>query len=279
MANITMADYVGFIFSEITRARGMADRESIRIAEMYAQNDVLKHFSVPRFKIPEMNLTIPVIISGAKFSTTLVFNMELNDFKNFIINELNNATKHILIKKTNINNDFTVITNNDIFLRPIFDTNFVIRPIRLAAKKLNLKKGVPLKAAAADGIISDFYEQLKSSTDPAHPENIVQVKWATLFNMNITDNKLLDDYNKQNPNGELYKQTLANVIEKIKSNTVVSATKIDNLLVDPETNNVKTISTESTVFLINAKIMEEGIFVKFVKGQNGEPDTQVVEFE
>ncbi len=273
-----MSDYVGFIFSEITRARNLADRESIRIAEMYAQNDVLKHFSVPRFKIPEMNLTIPVIISGAKFSTTLVFNLALADFKNFIVNELTNAVKNILIKKSNLNNDFTVITKGDIFTKPIFDRDIVIRPKGISAKKKIAKEGLPLKADVEDGIINDFYEQIKSSTDLAHPENMAQVKWATLFNTRITEHKLMEDYKAQNPNGELYKQTFNNVIEKIKANTVVSSTKIDNLLVDPETNIVKTVSTESTVFIINAKIMEEGIFVRSVKEQNGSI-TQVVEFE
>jgi hypothetical protein len=278
MANITMSDYVGFIFSEITRARNLADRESIRIAEMYAQNDVLKHFSVPRFKIPEMNLTIPVIISGAKFSTTLVFNMALSDFKNMIVNELNNVVKSILIKKSNLNNDFTVITKGDIFTRPIFDRDIIIQPKKISSKKSISKTSLPLKADAEDAIINDFYEQIKSSTDLEHPENITQVKWATLFNARIADNKLIDDYKAQNPNGELYKQTFNKIIEIIKANTVVSSTKIDNLLVDPETNIVKTVSTDSTVFIINAKIMEEGIFVRSVKDQNGST-SQVVEFE
>ena len=102
MANITMSDYVGFIFSEITRARVIADGESRRIAELYAKDEVLKSFSVPRFKIPEMNLSIPVIVSGAKFSTVLDFMMEKQAFISMATGKIKNAITTLNIKKNNI---------------------------------------------------------------------------------------------------------------------------------------------------------------------------------
>ena len=49
MAEITLADYAGYIFIEIVKAREMADRYSRALADVYAQDPVLKHFSVPRF--------------------------------------------------------------------------------------------------------------------------------------------------------------------------------------------------------------------------------------
>ena len=77
----------------------------------------------------------------------------------------------------------------------------------------------------------------------------------------------------------MFLQTLTEITNTIKQNTYATSTKIDNLLVDPETNVVKNNSTDSTVFLINAKIMEEGIFVRSIKNTENDGITKVVEFE
>ncbi len=275
MADITLSDYVGFIFSEITRARDHADRVSKEIALLYAQDEILKSFSVPRFKIPEMELTIPVIISGAKFSTALFFNMEKDAFSNFITNKINNVIKTILLKKNNIIKDFTFIVKDD-FKKPIFIKD-IIRP-RPFGNKASTKK-TPLKADIVDPLMNGFYEDLKASTDPANPDNISQVKWAIIFNRKIEEQNLLADYKNQNPNNELFIQTLAEVIQTIKANTIVSSTKIDNLLVDPETNAVKNVNNQSSIFIIKAKIMEEGIFIRSIKDEDNGNEKQVVEFE
>lgn len=279
MAAITLSDYLGFIFSEITRARDHADRVSKEIALVYAQDEILKSFSVPRFKIPEMELTIPVIISGAKFSSALVFNMRQEDFSNFITNKINNAIKSILLKKNNVIKDFTGIIKDD-FKKPIFVRDDLIRPRPLpVVRSANNKKVQPLKADPADALIAGFYEDLKASTDPANPDNIAQVKWAIIFNKKIEENNLLADYKIQNPSNELFVQTLGEVIQTIKANTIVSSTKIDNLLVDPETNAVKNASTDNSIFIIKAKIMEEGVFIRSIRDENSDKEKQVVEFE
>ena len=56
MADITLSDYLAFILSEISRARDMADRYTREIALVYAKDDVLRHFSVPRFKLSKMDV-------------------------------------------------------------------------------------------------------------------------------------------------------------------------------------------------------------------------------
>ena len=279
MAEITLSDYLGFIFSEITRARDHADRVSKEIALVYAQDEILKSFSVPRFKIPEMELTIPVVISGAKFSSALVFNMRQGDFSNFITNKINNVLKTILLKKNNVIKDFTGIIRDD-FKKPIFIRDDLVRPRPLpVVRSAGNKKNQPLKADVADAIINSFFEDLKASTDPYNPDNIAQVKWAILVNKKIEENNLLADYKIQNPNNELFVQTLGEVIQTIKANTIVSSTKMDNLLVDPETNAVKNASTGNSIFIIKAKIMEEGVFIRSIRDENSDKEKQVVEFE
>ena len=65
MSEITLSDYTGYIFRELIKARQMSDEYARQVALTYAQDPVLQHFTAPRFKIPKMELTIPVLSAGA----------------------------------------------------------------------------------------------------------------------------------------------------------------------------------------------------------------------
>ena len=60
----TLNEYLGGLFSSITDARVMADVQTVQVAEQYAKHDLLKHFSVPRMRISDIELTIPVAIEN-----------------------------------------------------------------------------------------------------------------------------------------------------------------------------------------------------------------------
>lgn len=289
MSNITLADYVGFIFSEITRARDHADKVAKDLAIAYSKDQVLKHFSVPRFKIPEMELTIPVLISSAKFSTTMLFNMTEDDFKKYVANKVNTAIQTVFIKSSKVDTDYSGI-NNDVFTRPVFyETSLSAQPA--PQQTLSLKKGKKV-ARLPDGspqppavnvidhpALTKFYQQLITNQDPSKPDNIALLSLAELFNAKIQEYGLQQTYKSQNPNNELFQNMLNEVILKIKENTLVSQSKMENLLVNPETNLVKTGSSDATVFTIKAKIQEEGVFIKTVKNDETGKEEYLVEFE
>jgi hypothetical protein len=60
----TLNEYLGGLFGSISEARVMADAQSAQVAEQYAKHDLLKHFSIPRLRISDIELTIPVAIQG-----------------------------------------------------------------------------------------------------------------------------------------------------------------------------------------------------------------------
>lgn len=60
----TLNEYLGGIFGSITDARVMADVQTVQVAEQYAKHDLLRHFAVPRMRISDIELTIPVAIEG-----------------------------------------------------------------------------------------------------------------------------------------------------------------------------------------------------------------------
>ena len=57
-----LGDFLGHLTSEITLARVQADLETARVAELYATHPLLKHMPVPRFRLPTVNVTVPVAI-------------------------------------------------------------------------------------------------------------------------------------------------------------------------------------------------------------------------
>ncbi len=67
----TLIEYLGGIFNSITQARVMADLQSVEVAEQYAKHDLLRHFSVPRMRIGDLELTIPVGLEGIGTRTEL----------------------------------------------------------------------------------------------------------------------------------------------------------------------------------------------------------------
>lgn len=59
-----LGDYLGHLLSEITIARVQADLEAVRVAELYANHQLLRHMPVPHFRLPTMTLDVPIVIKG-----------------------------------------------------------------------------------------------------------------------------------------------------------------------------------------------------------------------
>jgi len=68
-----LSDFLGGLASGICDARVNSDVQSLKIAEEYAKNDLLKHFSVPRMRIDKVELNIPVAVDNLLERTQRVF--------------------------------------------------------------------------------------------------------------------------------------------------------------------------------------------------------------
>jgi len=55
-------DYIGSLVSSITNARVMSDIQTVKVAEEYAKHKLLKHFSIPRMRIDDIEMTIPIAL-------------------------------------------------------------------------------------------------------------------------------------------------------------------------------------------------------------------------
>ncbi len=57
-----LGDYLGHLLSEITIARMQADLEAVRVAELYAGHPLLRNMPVPRFRMPDVEIDVPIVV-------------------------------------------------------------------------------------------------------------------------------------------------------------------------------------------------------------------------
>lgn len=105
MAEVALSDYIAYVFSEVSRARDMADRYSKEIAVAYAKDDVLRHFSVPRFKIAKMDLNMPVLVSGVQVSTLMKFSMDRQELRRVFLDAIVQIVKRIVSRDVAVRTD------------------------------------------------------------------------------------------------------------------------------------------------------------------------------
>ncbi len=65
-----LGDYIGHLLSEITIARMHADIEAVRVAELYADHPLLRNMPVPRFRLPDVEFDVPVVVTDLEEPST-----------------------------------------------------------------------------------------------------------------------------------------------------------------------------------------------------------------
>ncbi|WP_416441238.1 hypothetical protein [Phnomibacter sp. MR] len=254
---ITVAQYLSFIFSEITRARVIADTESVRIATEYAKDPVMKHFSVPRFKIPELELNIPMVIAGAQYNNIYTFTWQYEEFEKFMLGYVDRFGRQFAKPFANDAREMMQVRQlikeayNDLSEMPnLQDLNQLV-----IEKKEDAVQHIDRIVKTLMGIYANL-ERVKPNPNPLIVTRFIRIQ---------TMEDLIAEWKK------MIQQTLGENIRLTES-------VLKNLLISPETQIVKTEGTDISILQIRAKITEEGIFVNSVTNAEGE-ETKVVDFE
>ena len=101
---ITLKDYIGNIYKEITKARVQSDIETVEVAKEYAKHDLLKHFSIPNMRMKNVEITVPIAIDNPEVKLPTVS-------QRFVLHSLMKVTSQIvketegkkIIDKNNLN--------------------------------------------------------------------------------------------------------------------------------------------------------------------------------
>ena len=65
-----LGDVIGALLSEAVQARVLADLAAVRIADAYSRDELLRHLPVPRFRLPDITVDIPVLVSAVRGPNT-----------------------------------------------------------------------------------------------------------------------------------------------------------------------------------------------------------------
>jgi hypothetical protein len=243
MAEVTLGDYAGYIYLEMIRAREMADEYSRQVAERYRADPVLEHFSVPRFRIPKLDLTVPILVSGVRLRETVRFALTEEEFLKQVSSELDEVTRQIFIRLGQRDPERSFVANES---------------LRLAQR---------------------LYAELAGDPQRLGLRSIVTLRWPEILLTGLQERRLVEEFRKADRDGELSAGSLQRFLTTVEGHLVVDRTQLESLLVNPETNVVKNGSDESSVFVVKAEITEEGFFIRDIRdGQTGEV-RPVVEFE
>ena len=74
---IELSRFLGELVSSISNARVQSDIQSVKIAEEYAKNNLLQHFSVPRMRVDKVELNIPVAVDKLLEKMSPVTNLSI----------------------------------------------------------------------------------------------------------------------------------------------------------------------------------------------------------
>lgn len=61
-----LGEVIGALLSDAVQARVRADLEAVKIAEAYSRDELLRHLPVPRFRLPEMTVDLPFLVSAVE---------------------------------------------------------------------------------------------------------------------------------------------------------------------------------------------------------------------
>lgn len=248
MPEITLGDYTAHLLQELLRAREMADEYSRLIAQRYAEDPVLRFFSVPRYTVPRMELTIPVLVSTARITQIVRFDFPEDEFVG------------------------AVTARAD-------DIQATVESFRREREPLSFPPKSGHDPTRVEKLARQLHEDLRDNRDPAHPHGILRRGWAQVFLTRLGEVGLLDFYQGNEPSRALLRTTTTQVIELVLSRTVIGRTELQSLLVDPRTKVVKDGSSPTSTFTVKAEVQEDSFHLRSMRDDETGVVTPVVEYE
>jgi len=223
----TLKDYLGSLLRDLNHARVIADVETAHIARMYAEDNLLKHFSIPRMKIQETELTIPIAID--KLDSSVEKDYQPIDNKLFYAKTY--AEIKNVFKVSSFNRDISTALRKAIYSH-------------IDALEKSIKSGADIKVS-----LDGFSETV---SDLALETIISDKKGRVFFDEVLKSHNINDDQVKEMLVANLTKYLQA----EIKPREM--AGKIENAQVTVESDKLKDKRPESLLY-IKMKITEESM--------------------
>lgn len=245
----TLGECLGVFVRDLNHARVIADIESANIAKMYSEHKLLKHFSIPRMKIQDTEITIPVAI---------------NELEKYIEEEYEPIDKEIFLDNTSkkIISSFHISDEE----QKKFMTGML--------KKIKDKVGSE---------IDTFEKELKSGVDMKKSLNNFCKKnlhnSVELIKKQQKGRKIIKDtigeleFNEEEFKNKLTEELMASLQDQIKLKKIEG--KIKNAIVTIESDKLREKKPESLIY-IKMKISEESMEWQVMEDNDGNIRTKLM---
>lgn len=209
-----LSDFLGGLVSSISDARVKSDIQSLKIAEEYAKNDLLKHFAIPRMRVDKVELNIPVAIDklleksqkvyepidnksfSAKAYQQILKSLAVNNLSNEVSKTLRTTIAehiHLLEAKIRVNQIENALEDfsKNIALKVIEFVDLIFKEDK--RKKLNRDELSKLQSNIVKGLQSSLKDEIKFKSEnkvleslqviveadklrEVKPENVIMIK-------------------------------------------------------------------------------------------------------
>jgi hypothetical protein len=195
-------DYLGSIISSLSNARVMADIQTVKLAEDYAKHELLQHFSVPRMRIADVELDIPIAIESTQ--EELVENVDIinnQSFNKAIYSEITKNLGRTSLPRQASREVRTVLTNSARDLEAKINQTRKLVPVaeysdKLASDITRIAVENKLIKNAYDVNETNLVERVKQAAEKMILENTQR---TTLGDMNvIAETHLLREQKPEN---------------------------------------------------------------------------------
>ncbi len=239
---VILKDYLGSLVKDLNEARHIADIETARIAEIYANDPLLKHFSVPRMKILETELTIPIAVDHLEHSITTEYDpIDNQKLYAAVYKELKNTTE-----TRSFNTSMSNKLKTDIY-------NYIDK------LEKEIKGGDDADISIdklANNIATTFISTIKSDTTEIKKYDTRVNKFRTIKDSR-RGNRVVKEISKANQFKSLVETNVKkHLVQTIKPLIVIE--KLENAHVTTESAKLKEYSPQSIVY-IKMKVTEESM--------------------
>ncbi|MDG2433065.1 hypothetical protein [Flavobacterium sp.] len=225
-----LSEFLGNLVSSISESRVNSDLQSVRIAQQYAKDNLLQHFAVPRMRIENVELTIPIAIDSFQPKTE---NSTLEPINNSTFSSI---TYQEILKAISVDKLPSDISKE--FKSQISDY------IKLLEAKINVNQ-----------IENSLLEYAKSITE------------MTLNNLTLIYKQLNVKVISKNQISLIQKNLLQNLQDKLKNEIKLkqtnSSSPYSNVIV--ESSRLREMKPEN-IIMIKMKVTEQGM--EWIKMEN-----------
>ena len=91
-------EIIGSIISSLADAKMMSDVQTAKIAQAYSEHHLLQHFSVPRMRIDDIELTIPIAVESGYEKVKITYEeLDIDQFNSIVYRILTSLPSNTLI--------------------------------------------------------------------------------------------------------------------------------------------------------------------------------------